>query len=158
MKKMLWAVLGAVCLLSGCSWVHQVEIQQVSLQKLKMEVGRGVYVELAAEVNNPTARTIRLTSLEGRLAGKDNVLATVRLADTVAVDPHTRVTVPVPLEVSFSDPLLLLKMGLQLSEEDLAGFRADGKAVAEAGRNGRWIRRTFRIKDRPLEELLRRFR
>lgn len=158
MKKILWAVLCAVWLLSGCSGIQKVEIQQVVLQKMKMEVGRGVQIELAAEVNNPTVRTVRLTSLEGRLTGVDNVLATVRLADTVTVAPHSCVTVPVPLEVSFSDPLLLLKMGLQFSEEDLAGFRAEGKAVAEAERNGRWTRRTFRVKDRPLTELLRHFR
>lgn len=156
MRKFGLTCLVLLCVVTGCNWVQEVEVGDVQVSKLRMEMNtKSVLIELQAPVNNGSSRYLALTGVDGEIYTEEGVVARIALVDTCRVAAHTQENLLVPVRVQLSDPLLLLKIGLNLSPETLDGFYVRGVADLQVSRreNGSGYTHQFTLEERPLVEL-----
>ena len=151
MKKIALTCLCLLCLLTGCQWVDQVALQDVEVSKIRVEMGKGVLLELKADIDNGSSRYLSLAAVEGEIYTREGTVALVSLADTCRIAAHSQEAVLLPLQIHLSDPLLLLKIGLNLTPQVLEGLYIKGTADLQVARRADTKGRVHQIQ---LDEML----
>lgn len=158
MKKIGLTCLVLLFVLTGCNWVQEVSLGNMEVSKVRMEMStKSVLIELSAQVNNGSSRYLALTDVDGEIYTEEGVVARIALVDTCRIAAYTEEVVLVPVNVQLSDPLLLLKIGLNLSPEVLEGFYVKGTAEIQVarrpGRQGQ--KHQLALEERPLMDVVR---
>ena len=153
MRRLTLIFIVCLAVLSGCSPAKQLYIDKISLSGFRMESSTEANVTFDFLVNNMAQYPISLTFMEATIKKDLDLFATVLLKDEVSVQPATKESVKVPVEVTLCDPMSLLSMGLNINKWDINAFTISGK-ISLAGKNG--SKYTHKIKEMPLGTLLKR--
>lgn len=155
MRKIGLACLLLLILATGCNWIEQIALKEIGVSKIKMDMGKGVLLEVKAKVDNGSNRYLALTDVDGEIYTEEGVVARVSLADTCRLAAHTEQELVVPLTIHLSDPLLLLKIGLNLSPQVLEGFYVKGTADVQVSRreNKKGSTKQIQVPEMPLTQM-----
>ncbi len=150
MNRILFLLLFCAVLLSGCSRLGDVELQEVNVKGFRLVNTTTINVELEYIMNNPSNRKLYLIDVDGLLKKGNVNFAKVTLikADTIEAK---RISVNnAVFQVDILDPLSLLSMGLNLSQWQTSDFVLDARAVVKASGTRK---RAIRLKDVPLDNI-----
>ena len=150
MKKFSIILLLLATLLQGCASYRQIELVDVEFGKVKMKALTKVEVQVTLKIDNPTRSTFQIASMEGVVNGSGTEFARFELAQEISVAPGSPAVVPAAIIAEVTDPLMLLSKGLNLNSLKKEKFTVDASLQIRRG----LIKKNFRIKDIPLEELL----
>lgn len=153
MKRLLVSLLFVSLLFTSCSKLGQVEVKAINIKNFKLLNTSSADLEVEFVINNPTNKTLVLSSADGFLKRGNVNFAMFSLGgcDTVAAN---RISVNrLIFRLNVIDPLSLLSMGLNLSQWKYSDFKVDARAVINPT-PGR--KRVIKIKDMPLENLAKR--
>ncbi|MDR1416683.1 MAG: hypothetical protein LBJ57_04620 [Prevotellaceae bacterium] len=114
-------LLSAVMLLSSCSGLRHIyveDVRNVSVQPLR---GGVMQVTLDAKVNNPSCRKVQLTELELNVELRGSTIATISAKEKVVAPRRSHDFQPVSLEVRLRNLLttLIALQQKQLSPDEL---------------------------------------
>ncbi len=99
MKRTL--ILIAIALLatfSSCGGIRKVSVGKVQYQGVQLKSFTSATLNVGLEVNNPTKKTIYITSLEGQICKDQNAIAEFNLEKEIAIEPGHTGFVTIPLD------------------------------------------------------------
>ena len=150
MKKFSIILFLAAILLQGCASYRQVELMDVEFGKVRMKGLTKAEIAVALKIDNPTRNTFHITSMGGFVYGEGVEFARFALVQEIQVPPGKPALVPAIVSVEVADPLALLAKGLNLNTLKNGNFTVDASLQIRKG----LVKKNFKIKDVPLEELL----
>ena len=153
MRRIVYIFIICLGLFASCSPVKQLNVEKVTLSEFRMESSTKATIVFNFSVENYAQYPVALVSTEKKKKKDLDLFATVLLKDEVSVQPATKESVKVPVEVTLCDPMSLLSMGLNMRNWDINDFVVTGKIVLR-GKNGTKV--THKIKDMPMGTLLNR--
>lgn len=155
MKRFSIILLFAVLLLSGCNQYKDVRIESVKVTSVNFKKTTSATVELDVLADNPTKRTLSLPVFEGMLMKEDKEFATFQLSNEPSLAPETEGHFAVKIDLSISDPISLLTVGLNILSWSVDDFKLNGKVTIQSSTGGR---KSFKFKNMPLSKVIKTFR
>ena len=150
MKKFSFILLLMAFLLQGCASYRQIELADVEFGKVRMKALTKAEIQVTLKIENPTRSTFQISSMDGVVNGAGSEFARFSLAQEISVPPGNPALVPATITAEVTDPLVLLSKGLSLNSLKKEKFAVDATMQIRRG----IIKKNFKIKDVPLEELL----
>lgn len=146
-------LLITILLVTSCVKYEQIQLKDVKLKSLEMPSTSMANVTFTVTIDNPTKTDISLHSFSGQLYKSD-----LHFADIVLIEPVTAQSGGVSeneviANITLIDPLALLTTGINMKNWDANDFLINGKAVV---RNNRGVKKSFKMKNMPINGLIKK--
>ena len=136
MRKFIIVVLLALPFIistSSCSKYRDITIEEVNIGSISMKSTNRVQATLNVEVNNPTHHNFIIKDINGLIYKNDKSLAEINLKNTPTIKKNSISTVPLVLNVHFTDPVSMLYLGLNYQDLNLNEIFLDLDIKANTG-------------------------
>lgn len=151
MRRIMLILSAAVMLLTGCTDYRQVRVEEVSLDSFRFKGTSSAVITLEVKVDNPTARTISVESVDAVLLREGKEFVRFTLQEAVHAAPGTESDVLLPVNASVLDPVAIITAGLNFSSWNLEDYVIDGRMTMCA--DGK-MRKTVRLREVPLKDIV----
>ena len=151
MRRIVLLLAAVVLLLSGCTDYRQIRIDGVTPGSFRFNGTSSATVELKVQVDNPTARTVSVESVDAVLLREGREFVRFSLEDKVSAAPRTKSTVSLPVRASVLDPVGIISAGLDFKSWRLEDFVVDGSVVLSL--DGK-MKKTVRLRKVPLKDIV----
>ena len=151
MRRIVLLLAAVVLLLSGCTDYRQIRIDGVTPGSFRFNGTSSATVELKVQVDNPTARTVSVESVDAVLLREGREFVRFSLEDKVLAAPRTESTVSLPVRASVLDPVGIISAGLDFKSWRLEDFVVDGSVVLSL--DGK-MKKTVRLRKVPLKDIV----
>ncbi len=143
-------ILGLFFLATSCIKPDDVQLGNVESFRVVSVGGTGMNVEADVRVTNLSGKNIALTAAKLTIARRGAPFMELLLRDKVVVPRRSSGLQTLPLVVRFEGIAGMLSAGTVLA----SGMK-DCTIDVEATLRGGWAKKTFRIENKPVEDLLR---
>lgn len=151
MRRIVLLLAAVVLLLSGCTDYRQIRIDGVTPGSFRFNGTSSATVELKVQVDNPTAHTVSVESVDAVLLREGREFVRFSLEDKVSAAPSTESTVSLPVRASVLDPVGIISAGLDFKSWRLEDFVVDGSVVLSL--DGK-MKKTVRLRKVPLKDIV----
>ncbi len=150
MKKLIFLLLVAAFILSGCANYRKIAVEDIKLEKIKMVSTSKADVKLSLFLNNPTRGTLKVKEAAGVVfAGKEE-FAKISLVEPVEFAKGEPSQAPATLRVELLDPLSVIMMGLNPASWNLEQFTFSGHVKVKRGGVGK----KFKVEGVPVKNIV----
>lgn len=158
MKKLIFLLLAAVLVFSGCTkyskcskiGLESIKLESVKLESFKLHPPSKADVILSVFVDNPIKGTIMLNELDGVVYKEGTEFAKIVMVKPVELRQGNPAEVKVPLEVELLNPLGALVMGLSPAGRNLDHYTTDVEVKAKKG----LVVMKFELENIPLKDIV----
>ena len=151
MRRIVLLLAAAVLLLSGCTDYRQIRIDGVTPGSFRFNGTSSATIELKVQVDNPTARTISVESVDAVLLREGKEFVRFTLQEAVHAAPGTESDVLLPVNASVLDPVAIITAGLNFSSWNLDDYIVNGRMTMSA--DGK-MRKTVKLREVPLKDIV----
>ncbi|MFA6677090.1 MAG: hypothetical protein WCS34_05820 [Bacteroidales bacterium] len=155
MRKFIIVVLLALPFIittSSCSKYRDITIEEVNIGSISMKSTDRVQATLNVEINNPTHHNFIIKDINGFFYKSDKNLAEINLKNTPTIKKNRTSTIPLVLNVHFTDPVSMLYLGLNYKDLDFNEIFLDVDIKANTSFG---IQKTKRFKKISVAQLLK---
>jgi hypothetical protein len=154
MKRLLVLPLLVLLLFTSCTNFRNIEIKSVKLKEVKLLSTSKAMVDVEFIINNTANANLVLQSSDGFLTKNGINFAQITLIKTDTIAALAQSTNMARFQIELLDPMSLFSMGLNIKSWKMSDFEINARGVIRTSKGGR---KSFKLKNMPLENLTKRF-
>lgn len=148
-RKSIILLLALLIGVTSCSSYKEVQINDITLSRIKLRSTSSAEIKVNMEISNPTSSKFTLTQMHSTVMHKGAKFADIDTKEMHTINKRCDTTIAIPLDIKILDPLQLLSIGINYQSWNWEDFSADIKMTVKSGS----LKRTIRRNNVPLSEL-----
>jgi len=154
MKRLLVFPVLVLLLFTSCTNFRNIEIKNVKLNEVKLLSTSKAMVDVEFTINNTANADLVLQSSDGFLTKNGVNFAQITLIGSDTIVASCQSANRARFQIELLDPMSLFSMGLNIKSWKMSDFEINARGIIRTSKGGR---KTFKLKNMPLENLAKRF-